>query len=234
VDLRIIPLTVEPSVEVVPMPELSEHVQACVVDEREKLLIRPHGFDGPQLMGIAVDADKVLVAHGVYSMYRAHIALGPDRSPWLGPLGVGLILDDGAGRELWTKRSEHVAFPGHWMYAVGGGSATTGSAIDTILAETREELGVHAEDLVGLRPVALLAGHNYGVYTVFRATLRKGATINPDPREVAETRWVEAPLEELAPVQPLVPEVWKAVRAIESGRSCAGVSALACQRTPDG
>lgn len=205
-----LPLSCDPGLRLEPVPALPPALAALLQAERAALEAHPRHFDGSQLMASALDGETIVGYEASYAWYAAWQKAGAGTDFGLGSIGVGLLLDDGDGRTLWQRRSERVLFPGHWIYALGGGVTSGQTPREAVLAEAREELGLEPADLLDLRAVALLHWQELGVYTVFRARLRPGAVLAPEPEEVAELRWVQDPLAELAPVQPLVDRIWLA------------------------
>jgi hypothetical protein len=63
-----------------------------------------------------------------------------------------------------------------------------------VLADAREEIGLGADDLEDLRPVAICLNDDSGsALVVYQAQLRAGAEPEPDKVKVAELHWAARP-----------------------------------------
>jgi 8-oxo-dGTP pyrophosphatase MutT (NUDIX family) len=188
-----------PRLRLAPPPELPAGVADVVEVERAKLNEHPYHFDGPQLIATTVSPQEFVCYQGSYAHYRAFREVGLDTPLGVGCVGIGLLLFF-EEQELWVRRSAHVDQPGSWCFAVAGGvTDARDGLVGTVLKEVEEELGVKPRDVINLSPLALLKDE--GGYVLWQARLRAGTILNPNPAEVAETRWVED-WRELEPVHP--------------------------------
>lgn len=207
--LRAIPLTVEPEIVVVDTPGLSSRQLQLITDARQSLLSTPGGFDGPQLMAARLAGHRIEAWDMSYSAYIAHRRekfnlLG------LGSVGVGVMIFDENGRQLWHRRPQTmVTDPGVWCYGAAGGIRAGMSARQAALEESSEELGLTERDFVSLEPIALAFGGQAGAYPAYRGVIRSDVVLRPDPAEIAETVWVDHPLQQLAPLMPNAEEIYR-------------------------
>ena len=115
-------------------------------------------------------------------------------------LGVVAVIQHN-DRLLVIRRAEGVIAPGCWCFP-GGGVEPGESMPDALVREVREEIGIDVEAVEPLwewtRPDGLL------VLSWWRARLLdSSAILNPNPAEVAETRW--ATPDEVRRLHPLLP-----------------------------
>jgi isopentenyldiphosphate isomerase len=182
------PLRRVPELAVGPAPALGSAEADRIESERRRIAAHPAMVDGPVLMVVSADPERIAVYPATYAWHTA------DRTEPLagthGALGVQLALVGADGLLLWQRRSNAVDHPGGWTISVAG-TAVPGAALDAqIVAEAAEELGVREGDLRHLRPMALVDDRRgRTVQVVFRAGLSPSARIAPHPAEVAETRF---------------------------------------------
>lgn len=181
-----LPLTREPRVRLVPAPVPSPSSAAAIKAARRRLLARPGGFDGPILIAHQADAHGIGAYVTRYSWGMAASSGYADLG--LGMLGVKLWLTRG-GSALWQLRAEAVADGGTWDFAVAGAVEPGQTPTQAILREAQEEIGVGADQLLGLRPVLLAAGEGLGVVLLYQAELV--ASVEPEgaPAEIAALHW---------------------------------------------
>jgi len=201
------PLDRVPELEVVAVPELGAADTARVEAERRRLATHPTMVDGPILMAVSAEPERLVVYPATYGWHTA------DRvdplAGTIGALGVQLALVREDGVLLWQRRSDEVDHPGGWTISVAG-SAVPGIGLERqIVAEAREELGLARRDLDGLAPLALVeAGRGRTVQVVFRARLRPGAAPALRESEVAEIRFArDYPAR--GPVETLTASWWR-------------------------
>ncbi|HSD03728.1 MAG TPA: NUDIX domain-containing protein [Gaiellales bacterium] len=186
-EIAVRPLERVPELAVGPVPALGVADAARVESERRRLAAHPALVDGPVLMVAAAAPERLVVYPATYAWHTA------DRAEPLqgthGALGVQLALVGEGGAILWQRRSDTVDHPGGWTISVAG-TAVPGPGLDEqIAAEAAEELGLGPDDLLGLRPMALVDDRRgRTVQVVFRAGLSPAARIVPHPAEVSETR----------------------------------------------
>ena len=100
---------------------------------------------------------------------------------------VIIVVRDGA-RLLAIRRAPGVPRPGYWC-PPGGGIEPGESAADAVVREAREETGLAVR---AVREVWTTTSDD-GTWTLhWWLAARTGGELAPDPREVAETRWVTA------------------------------------------
>lgn len=189
--LAVRPLGRVPEVDVAAPPELGAADAARVESERRRLDGHPAMLDGPILMIASATPERLAVYPATYAW---HTADRVDPLPGtVGALGVQLALVREDGPLLWQRRSDAVDHPGGWTISVAG-CAVPGAGLERqIVDETAEELGLGRADLLDLGPMALVDDRRgRTVQVVFRARLAQGARIDPQPAEVAETRFAAA------------------------------------------
>jgi 8-oxo-dGTP pyrophosphatase MutT (NUDIX family) len=212
------PLTAPAPVRLVPPPELAGRARAALAEARRRVEAHPDRFDGPVLMVLEASPDGVVAYRATYAWRLAAAARGAT-VPGAGTLGARLLLRAGDGRFLWQRRGARVDSPGLWSFSAAGIVDPDLGPAGTIVAEAREELGLAADDLVGLRPAALLAGAleaggdaawgHSAAEVVFTAELAAGSRLRPGA-EVAEVCWSPSP-GRLVPAERLTPAAWPAL-----------------------
>jgi hypothetical protein len=181
------PLAGVPVVSTSPAPILDRADEARIQVDRRRLDEHPAMVDGPVLMVVAAEPERLAVYPATYAWHTA------DRVRPLpgthGALGVQLALVAEGGALLWQRRSEAVDHPGGWTISVAG-TAVPGPGLEAqIVAEAGEELGLRPDDLIDIRPMALVDDRRgRTVQVVFRAGLAPAAAIVPHRSEVAEAR----------------------------------------------
>ena len=181
------PLEGVPVVATTPAPILGSADEARIEVERRRLDEHPAMVDGPVLMVAAAEPERLAVYPATYAWHTA------DRvrplSGTHGALGVQLALVAEDGALLWQRRSDAVDHPGGWTISVAG-TAVPGPGLDAqIVAEAGEELGLRRDDLIDIRPMALVDDRRgRTVQVVFRAGLSPAAALVPHGSEVADVR----------------------------------------------
>lgn len=105
-----------------------------------------------------------------------------------------VLLDDGAGHLLLTRRSEHkLLWPGFWADSCAGHPRVGESVIEAGERRVREELGC-TSDLRSLGSFMYRAeygdvGYEYELCHVLTGSIQ--GEMSPDPAEVAAVRWFE-------------------------------------------
>jgi hypothetical protein len=81
-----------------------------------------------------------------------------------------------------------------------------------VLADAHEEIGLGADDLEHLKPVAICVNDDSGsALIVYHARLRAGAEPDPDEVKVAELHWASGPAELGAQVSGDTIACWEAI-----------------------
>jgi 8-oxo-dGTP pyrophosphatase MutT (NUDIX family) len=167
-----------PALRLVEAPPLSAAAADALAEARAEIAANPNAFDGPNLMALSCAADESCVYQASYETCLAQRRLGADGAQiGVGQLGCGVVLYDDEGRSGWSRRSEKVSFPLHLGFAAAGATDLGETLVENVVRETREELGLGADDLLGLRPVWLEA--RLEPFVLFSAQLRPGAVLRP-------------------------------------------------------
>jgi isopentenyldiphosphate isomerase len=186
-EVAVRPLHRVPELVVGPAPALGAFDETRIESERRRLDAHPAMADGPVLMVAAAASERLAVYPATYAWHTADRA---DPLPGThAALGVQLALVGEGGALLWQRRSDGIDHPGGWSISVAGTAVPDVDLEEQIVAEAAEELGLRPDDLVELRPMALVDDRRgRTVQVVFRAGLSPSARIVPHAAEVAETR----------------------------------------------
>jgi 8-oxo-dGTP pyrophosphatase MutT (NUDIX family) len=225
------PISVLPDVVLVDPPVVPAAIDDFVASLHDRLLGEQDGYDSPAMLCRSWTPERVELYEGRYSQTLAFHELGPC-ALGAGPAAVRLLIDDGAGRFLWARRAYTLPDGGgRWSWSAAGGIDPGETVEQTVIREAVEELGLEADDLLGLRPLALLGG--LGFAPLFQAQLRPGARFALNADEVAEVCWAPG-IEALEPRSAVLDGLWPEVRRLVTapvsrcGGGEASVRAAAC------
>lgn len=191
-------LATAPALTEVPAPDPGPRLAAAL--ERVRAALPGLGmFDGPIAVPVAAGPDGIAFYRATYAWNVAQRE-GEDLPRGRGLVAVALLLHDGAGRALWQRRSETVAFAGMWDVTAAG-AWHPGEDLETAaLREAREELGCDPGALGAPDGRWLTVGPApSGATLVLRVRVPAGSHFDPDPAEVAELRWARDPADLPAP-----------------------------------
>lgn len=105
-----------------------------------------------------------------------------------------------------TRRTEGLATHSGQISLPGGGVKNGETPQDAALRETREELGVEADIILGDLTPLYIPPSNYLIHPLVAFATRR-PIFDPDPREVAEV--VEVPLDKLLTPETIGTETWE-------------------------
>lgn len=104
------------------------------------------------------------------------------------PLAIAVIARDDRGRVLLIRRAEHLSLGGYWTPITG--RLEPGEAlVDAAHREVAEEVGLS----IALGPELTRGPTSNGLFLLVYFTAKVSPPLDPrpDPREVAEARWLE-------------------------------------------
>ena len=167
-----------------------------VADATRLLARTPGRFDGPIAFCHGISpGGAILHRAGRYSEALV-VFEEPSLAYRLGfALGIQLFVEREGGDVLFQLRGRSIGRdPLLWTASASGGLRPGEEPRFAALADAAEELGLSEGDLVGLRPVAVVANDDTGsALVVYRATLAPGTEPRPDTVKVAQLRWGAGP-----------------------------------------
>jgi 8-oxo-dGTP pyrophosphatase MutT (NUDIX family) len=205
--VEIFPIETLPEIVQVAAPPLHADAEAAVMQRRRFISERPALWDGPVWWVLDVAPERVCVFEASYAWVLAGDEICEhDPSLGFGNMSVELVLRRD-GNMLWQRRASHLTDGGGtWTYSASGGVAPGDDPTEQIRNEAFEELGLPAEALSDLRPVAVGRGRTF-CPLFFTATLAEG--FSPQVSEESEAFvWAPSP-RMLAPTFVAVRETWR-------------------------
>lgn len=210
--MEAIVLTALPEIVQVAAPPLSREVEELLEAKRRFISERRALWDGPVWWVTHACAAQVVVFEASYAWVLASDQL-TELDPGLagGNLSVELLLRRGNDL-LWQRRAQHLPDGGgSWTYSASGVVAPGDDPAEQMLCEAQEELGLPAEALTRLAPVALVPSTAFTAI-FFSAELADGFV--PEESDEAEALvWAPSP-DMLAPTFGLMRETWRAVASL--------------------
>ena len=185
------------------------------VDDAARVLSRTKGrFDGPIAFCHGVSADgAILRRHGRYAEAMVVFA-EPTQAYRLGfALGVQLFVQRPEGLTLFQQRGPSIGRdPLLWTASASGGLSPATAPRDAVLADAAEEIGLGEDDLLGVRPVAIVVSDDTGsALVVYHATLRENVEPRPSSDRVAQISWSTSPADLSAQVSADTVASWTAL-----------------------
>jgi hypothetical protein len=159
----------------------------------ERLLSRTSGrFDGPIAFCHGVSPDGTILRRAGRYAEAMVVFEEPTLAFRLGfALGVQLFVERLEGLILFQLRGASIGRdPLLWTASASGGLMPREEPQAAILADAAEEIALEADELEGLRAVAVCINDDSGsALVVYHARLRPGAEPSPDEAKVAELHW---------------------------------------------
>ena len=203
-------------------PPVDGPIRRAVEDAARVLSRAPNRFDGRVSFCHGVSRDgAVLRREGRYAEAMV-VFEEPSLAYRIGfALGVQLFVERTGGYTLFQLRGPSIGRdPLLWTASASGGLASSERPRDALLADASEEIGLSAEDLPSLRPIAACVNDDTGsALIVYHAELREGAEPTPDPVKVAELHWAHAPRDLRAQVSPDTIACWEALERWKAERA---------------
>lgn len=209
-------ITTAPSIEIVPVPQLPPDLAAVVAAAERRIDVDPRLFNGPQLMAVRYEPGRLFAYEGRYAHMLAAHDVGPGTALGIGAVGVGVLVTDTSGHELWSLRADTILHGGTWCFAAAGGVVPGQDFRSAGLGELLEELWIPETALISFEPQLLILGMFNTTYVIWRALVEPGVELRPNPEEVADVRWVTDPLAELCPILPFGAEICQLMRDMAS------------------
>jgi hypothetical protein len=167
--------------------------------DAERLLSRTPGrFDGPIAFCHGVSPDGAILRRSGRYAEAMVVVEEPTLAFRLGfALGVQLFVERPEGPVLFQLRGPSIGRdPLLWTASASGGVTPKAEPREAILADAEEEIALGANDLEGLRPIAVCLNDDSGsALVVYHARLRSGTEPVPDETKVAELHWANRPSE---------------------------------------
>lgn len=188
---------------------------AQAIRNAERLLSRTPGrFDGPIAFCHGVSSEGTIVRRAGRYSEAIVVFEEPTLAYRLGfALGVQLFVERAEGVVLFQLRGRSIGRdPLLWTASASGGLRPGEEPRAAVLADAAEEIGLAADDLEGMRPVAVCVNDDSGsALLVYHARLRAGPEPVPDETKVAELQWASAPAEIGAQVSGDTIACWEAL-----------------------
>lgn len=189
-------------------------VGGAVADATRLLARTPGRFDGPIAFCHGISpGGAILHRAGRYSEALV-VFEEPSLAYRLGfALGVQLFVEREGGDTLFQRRGRSIGRdPLLWTASASGGLRPGEEPRFAGLADAAEEIGLSETELVGFRPVAVVANDGTGsALVVYRAGLAPSAEPHPDPGKVGELCWAPSPADLGAQVSGDTLACWQAV-----------------------
>jgi ADP-ribose pyrophosphatase YjhB (NUDIX family) len=209
------PVDAVPEMAVADPPELSPAALAALAAERNRMAADGVLTDGTVMMVAGATSQRLTVFAATFAWHVLD-----RRTPLpgvVGGLGVQLALATEAGL-VWQRRGPAVDHPSVWSISAAGAVQPGVGLEEQIVAEAEEELGLGRDDLVCLRPLAVISGERRRlVEVVFAAGLRPGAEIRPDGAEVTEVRVADTPADLPGGLESLTAGWWPELVRLAAG-----------------
>jgi ADP-ribose pyrophosphatase YjhB (NUDIX family) len=211
----IVPLTGEPRFRGYPFGLTLDGPLAHAVEDARILIGRTEGrFDGPIAFCHGVSPDEAILRRAGRYAEATVVFEEPSLAYRIGfALGVQLFVERRDGPTLFQLRGPSIGRdPLLWTASASGGLKPGETPREAIVADAAEEMGLYEDDLLGLRPVAVVVNDDSGsALVVYHARLRDGAEPTPDDVKVAALRWATDPGEIGAQVSADTLACWSAL-----------------------
>jgi NUDIX domain len=189
----------EPRFRPFPFSLPSDVALSQALRDAERLLSRTPGrFDGPIAFCHGVSPDGAILRRSGRYAEAMVVFEEPTLAFRLGfALGVQLFVERPEGPVLFQLRGPSIGRdPLLWTASASGGVTPKEEPREAILADAQEEIALGANDLEGLRPIAVCLNDDSGsALVVYHARLRSGTEPVPDETKVAELHWANRPSE---------------------------------------
>ncbi len=193
---------------------LEAPVAQAVADARVALARTPGRFDGPIAFSHGVSPEGAILRRAGRYAEALVVFEEPTLAYRLGfALGVQLFVERPEGVTLFQLRGRSIGRnPLLWTASASGGLAPGEEPLQAVLADAREEIGLGADDLENVRPMAICINDDSGsALVVYHARLRTGVEPEPDEVKVAELHWAARPADLGAQVSGDTIACWEAI-----------------------